>query len=154
MGRRFEGILIASDFDRTLTDPLGRVPERNLEALRMFMEEGGRFSVASGRSVPMFRSKKPLFESNAPSILFNGAACYDFDRECLVFGTPLPRLDGLIAEAMKRYPLKNCELQGIKRHCVFRIDRERSDAFRSLGVKLYDIPYEKISDPMYTEAVN
>ena len=113
---RFDGILIASDFDRTLTDPNGNVPKRNLDALRFFMEEGGRFSVASGRSVPMFRQKTALFASNAPAILFNGAACYDFQAEKLVFGTPLPRMEALIDEILKRYPLKNCELQGVGGH--------------------------------------
>ncbi len=146
---RFDGILIASDFDRTLTDPAGIVPDANREALRRFMDEGGRFSVASGRSVPMFRCKRTLFESNAPTILFNGAACYDFEAERVVFGTPLPRMDELIAEALRRYPLKNCELQGIDRHCTFLIEQERIDMFCSLGVELYDKPYAEVDDPMY-----
>lgn len=146
---KFDGILIASDFDRTLTDPAGFVPTRNLDALRFFMEEGGRFSIASGRSVPMFRPKMSLYESNAPAILYNGAACWDPVGERIVFGTPLPRMDTLIEEILKRYPFPNCELQGIDRHCIFRLDREREKMFRETGVRLYDRPYREIGDPMY-----
>ncbi|MBR5043930.1 MAG: HAD hydrolase family protein, partial [Clostridia bacterium] len=71
---RYDGILIVSDFDRTMTDETGAVPERNREAIARFMAEGGRFTVATGRSVPMFRKKNALFESNAPAIAFNGGA--------------------------------------------------------------------------------
>lgn len=146
---RYDGILIASDFDHTLTDVYGAVPKRNRDAIRMFMAEGGRFTVASGRSVPMFRQKRALFESNAPTILFNGGACYDFEKERVVFGYPLPDLEHLIPEILSRYPLKNCEVQGSAMHCVFRIDRERTQMFSELGVRLSDKPYAEIDDPMY-----
>ena len=146
---RYDGILLASDFDRTLTDPAGNVPKKNREAIRSFMEQGGRFTVASGRSVPMFRCKRALFESNAPTILYNGAVCYDFDAERVVFGTPLPDMGGLIRTILERYPLKNVETQAIEKHCAFLIEPERREMFRTLGVELYAQPYEQISDPMY-----
>lgn len=146
---RYDGILLASDFDRTLTDPSGRVPQTNLDAIRSFMEQGGRFTVATGRSVPMFRCKLPLYTANAPTILYNGAVCYDFDGERVVFGSPLPDLGPLIDILLKTYPLKNVETQGIEKHCAFVIEQERIDMFRSLGVELYDRPYEQVKDPMY-----
>ena len=146
---RYDGILIVSDFDRTMTDETGAVPERNREAIARFMAEGGRFTVATGRSVPMFRKKNALFESNAPSIAFNGGACYDFETERTVFGYPLPRLDKIVAEAMRRYPLKNCEVQGTDFHCEFKIDSERTAMFRELGVEMTEKPYSAVTEPMY-----
>ncbi len=146
---RYDGILIVSDFDRTMTDASGAVPERNRAAIKAFMAEGGRFTVATGRSVPMFRQKNALFESNAPAIVFNGGACYDFETERTVFGYPLPRLDTIIAEALRRYPLKNCEVQGCGFHCEFRIDTEREEMFRSLGVEMTEKPYDQVNEPMY-----
>ena len=47
---KFEGLLLASDFDDTLYGLDLRVPERNLEALEYFIREGGRFSVSTGRA--------------------------------------------------------------------------------------------------------
>ncbi len=74
----FSDVLLTVDFDRTLTDPAGQVPQRNLTAIRYFMENGGRFTVNSGRSMMTYG---PLFDTlpvNAPQLLYNGcAACQD-----------------------------------------------------------------------------
>ena len=43
---KFDGLLLASDFDDTLYGLDLRIPERNLEAIRYFTGEGGRFAVA------------------------------------------------------------------------------------------------------------
>ena len=68
---RFSDVLLASDFDHTLTDMSGQIPARNLEAIAAFQAEGGIFTVASGRSIPMFRKKAALVPVNAP--YFDGA---------------------------------------------------------------------------------
>ena len=47
---KFDGLLLASDFDDTLYGLDLRIPERNLEAIRYFTGEGGRFAVATGRA--------------------------------------------------------------------------------------------------------
>ena len=51
----FSDILLTVDFDRTLTAPDSTIPERNLEAIRYFIENGGAFTVNTGRSLPMTR---------------------------------------------------------------------------------------------------
>ena len=50
---QFSDVLLTVDYDRTLTAPDSTIPERNLEAIRYFMENGGAFTVNTGRSVPM-----------------------------------------------------------------------------------------------------
>ena len=40
----FSDVLLTVDYDRTLTDPDARIPQRNLEAIRYFMENGGAFT--------------------------------------------------------------------------------------------------------------
>ena len=49
----FSDILLTVDYDRTLTAPDSTIPERNLEAIRFFIDNGGIFTVNTGRSVPM-----------------------------------------------------------------------------------------------------
>ena len=49
----FSDVLLTVDFDRTLTAPDSSIPQRNLEAIAWFMENGGAFTVNTGRSVPM-----------------------------------------------------------------------------------------------------
>ena len=74
---KFSDVLLTVDYDRTLTAPDSSIPERNLEAIRYFMENGGAFTVNTGRSMPMtqvFRGRVPV---NAPLLLYNGSAAYD-----------------------------------------------------------------------------
>ena len=42
------------------------------------MAEGGTFSIATGRALPSFEIVRPGLPMNGPTILFNGAAIYDF----------------------------------------------------------------------------
>lgn len=39
---KFSDVLLTVDYDRTLTAPDSSIPERNLEAIRYFMENDGR----------------------------------------------------------------------------------------------------------------
>ena len=87
---KFDGVLLLSDFDNTLVyteDVLvsgGNLPplsHANREAIQYFMAQGGIFSVATGRALPSFAPIAPTLPMNGPTILFNGAALYDFARE-------------------------------------------------------------------------
>ena len=73
----FSDILLTVDFDRTLTAPDSTIPRRNLEAIAWFMENGGAFTVNTGRSIPMARHFLEKFRVNAPLLLYNGSAAYD-----------------------------------------------------------------------------
>ena len=84
---KFDGVLIASDYDNTITytegallrgEELPPVPDANRQAMEYFMAEGGIFSVATGRALPAFVPIAPTIPMNGPTILFNGAAIYDF----------------------------------------------------------------------------
>ena len=74
----YSDVLLTVDFDRTLTAPDSTIPERNLEAIRYFMENGGVFTVNTGRSLPMSErniiGKVPV---NAPLLLYNGSGDFD-----------------------------------------------------------------------------
>ena len=75
---KFDGVLLISDFDDTLCGQTYRIPERNLRALDYFMGEGGRFTVATGRAHRTFAPYYHLLPINAPVVLSNGAAIFDF----------------------------------------------------------------------------
>ena len=65
----FSDVLLTVDYDRTLTAPDSTIPERNLEAIRYFMANGGAFTVNTGRSVPMIQSFRDIVPVNAPLLL-------------------------------------------------------------------------------------
>ena len=68
---KFDGLLLASDFDDTLYDLDLRIPERNLEAIGYFTGQGGRFTVATGRAHRTFAPYAHLVPMNAPAVLSN-----------------------------------------------------------------------------------
>lgn len=87
---RFDGVLLVSDFDNTLlyTDAAlhgeGACPTmsaRNVENIRRFMAEGGRFAVATGRAMGAYRPYDAMVPTNAPAIVDNGAAIYDYESQ-------------------------------------------------------------------------
>ena len=87
---KFDGLLLASDFDDTLYGLNLRIPERNLEAIRYFIREGGYFVMATGRAHRTFAPYAPLVPMNAPAVLSNGAAIYDFQADKMLEQTHLP----------------------------------------------------------------
>ncbi len=87
---KFDGVLLVSDFDGTLYGSRHEIGERNIQALRYFMEQGGQFTVATGRVRRIFRDYVREVPMNAPIILANGAALYDFGRDEMLEQTFLP----------------------------------------------------------------
>ena len=96
---KFNGVLIASDFDNTLVftesalkglEPMPELLPENREAIEYFMAEGGIFSIATGRALPSFESVRQGLPMNGPTILFNGAAIYDFQQKEYLYTAFLP----------------------------------------------------------------
>ena len=78
---RFDGWLLAADFDNTLRREGvgGPVPEANLSAAAEFMALGGRFTLATGRDPRSFQHIRPLLALNAPAVVSNGAVILEPD---------------------------------------------------------------------------
>lgn len=84
---KFDRVLLASDFDNTLVytqgalergEDIPTVGARDRAALMYFMENGGRFAVSTGRALPAFVEHAKGIPMNAPCVIANGAAIYDF----------------------------------------------------------------------------
>ena len=122
---KFDSVLLASDFDNTILNterprrtgcPVPPISRRNLDALRHFMEHGGRFAVATGRALPAFRMFADQVPMNAPAVVCNGAALYDFQVEAYLETVELPEqirqqgqslLDRFPTAAIEAYHLDN-----------------------------------------------
>ena len=96
---KFTGVLIASDFDNTLIytenalkglEPMPELLPENREAIEYFMAQGGTFSIATGRALPSFNGVRQGLPMNGPTILFNGAAIYDFQKNEYLYTAFLP----------------------------------------------------------------
>lgn len=77
--KKFQGVLLASDFDGTLIDEDGNILQEDLDAVRGFINRGGVFTVATGRARRAFLKEYPRLTLNAPAVISNGAVIYDFE---------------------------------------------------------------------------
>ena len=125
----FDKVLLTVDYDRTLTAPDSTIPERNLEAIRYFIENGGAFTVNTGRSLPMtkvFRDKVPV---NAPLLLYNGSAAYDSEQKQIMNVALIPlEQAATIRRTMELFPDMTVEIQGLDAHYIFE-ENEAWDDF-------------------------
>lgn len=89
---KFDGVLLYTDYDDTLYNQHLTVSEENHRAIRYFMQEGGRFSIATGRAKRTFapQIEKEHLEFNAPVVVSNGAGIYDFQAGRYVKESQLP----------------------------------------------------------------
>ena len=111
----FSDVLLTVDFDRTMTGPDSKIPQRNLDAVAFFMENGGTFTINTGRSVSSFRKHLDNVPVNAPILLYNGSARWEKGHL-----THMKLLDMDLWETVeavqKEFPGMNLEIQGVEAH--------------------------------------
>lgn len=116
----FSDVLLTVDFDRTLTARDSSIPQRNLEAIAYFIENGGAFTINTGRSLPMcapFLGKIPL---SAPLLLYNGAAAYDSRKSAFTIEHTIPVNQGdMVREILSLLQGEILEIQGKDAHYTF-----------------------------------
>ena len=116
----YSDILLTVDFDRTLTAPDSTIPQRNIEAIQYFIENGGAFTVNTGRSLPMARAFIGKVPVNAPLLLYTGAVAYDVEKEEIAFLHEI-QLDmwDTVKELMEMFPELTVEGQALDKHYDF-----------------------------------
>lgn len=120
----FSDVLLTVDHDRTLTAPDSTIPARNMEAIRYFMDNGGTFTMNTGRSVPMsLHNILGIVPHNAPLLLYNGSAAYDEQTGKFTRFAPID-LDPtqVLPELQVRFPQLHVEVQGVDAHYLVHQD--------------------------------
>ena len=94
---KYDGILICTDLDGTLSDKNGIISKENAEAIRYFKANGGKFTLSTGRSAPFFMGDNTVFTRsgleflpNVPVVTHNGASVFDFEKMEYIYSVPLP----------------------------------------------------------------
>lgn len=77
----YERYLLLSDMDGTLIGSNFKISEKNFNAISYFIEHGGNFGVATGRTKYSIRPYIGKLKLNGPCILYNGALVYDFEKD-------------------------------------------------------------------------
>lgn len=89
MKKPLEGLLMVSDMDGTLLDDDKKISQENLKAIRWFMEQGGTFSIASGRSASSVWHYLDEIGLTAPIICCNGGGIYDYASQKFLWNAPV-----------------------------------------------------------------
>lgn len=92
----FERAILISDIDGTLLYD-GIIPNANLKAIEYFKNEGGLFTVATGRGVVAAQETYSLLKYNAPCAVFQGGSVYDYETGKFLFKDILDNNDKLAA---------------------------------------------------------
>ena len=81
---KFDGIIIATDFDGTLYCN-NKISEKNLAAISYFQSEGGKFTICSGRPYEFLRDFEPRLPINTYAITTNGACIIDITTDEILY---------------------------------------------------------------------
>lgn len=112
----FQGCLLACDIDGTLMSD-NVIPPKNLEKIAFFMEQGGMFSLSTGRACcavgPVLRQLREF----SPSVVENGGVVYDFSKRSVVMDWKLSKA----AHAFAKEIYENYPSIGIEIHLADRV---------------------------------
>ncbi|HWP51881.1 MAG TPA: HAD-IIB family hydrolase [Clostridia bacterium] len=89
--KKFDGFCLFSDMDGTLITDKFEIPQKNIEALQYFTDNGGHFALATGRGLHSTTvDLQKMLPVNMPCVMLNGGLIYDFGRQKSLNADVLP----------------------------------------------------------------
>ena len=138
----FKNVLLASDFDGTLKNDEGVITDDVKAAIADFMNQGGNFTVCTGRIFQGFHLYNPEY-INAPVLLGNGAMAYDYENNEVIFNDAIGE-EGLpaIKDVLSEFPDICIEFYNIDCVCAVNLNEHFEHHFTS-----QDINFQTIEKP-------
>lgn len=124
--------IFLSDIDGTLLRADAPLTEEVVESACAFRERGGLLSVCTGRSLPAVRKVAERIGVNAPSIIYGGAAIYDFQKNEYLY-TQSFRWDIMQAVNAVLQAYDDISMQVFTREAVYVL--RRNHRLNTLGVR-------------------
>lgn len=127
----FSDVLLTVDFDRTFSACDSTVPQRNLDAVRYFTDNGGAFTINTGRSAVNFAKYLDL-PVNAPFLLCNGAAAYENGKtsQCVTIDVDMWEM---INTLHGLFPSLELEIHGVDCHYLVEPTEKVLKMYENLG---------------------
>lgn len=149
----FDGYLIISDIDGTLLDN-GYLPERNCEKIRYFTENGGIFSLSTGRAVKAVSSVTDKIGNISPSIFANGAMIYDLSEKKVLFEDNISFEGHKFTEnIIKKYPEIGLEIHSADKIFAFNKTSENSDHEKYEGFESETADFKYVDGLSWTKVI-
>lgn len=118
--------LIVSDIDGTLNDKKMNLPQNNKDAIARYVDNGGNFTLCSGRNLQSLSIHYNKLNIKTPAIILNGAGIYDFKKDELLSFSPITNEgEDIILDLFKKYRSVQLTVYGtdklylVKRSCVY-----------------------------------
>ncbi len=142
---KFDNVLILTDFDGTFANDKGEITADNIEMISYFTQNGGLFSVSTGRTYQGFHKYSPEY-INAPVLLANGAMAYDYEKSEPVFFDGLKE-EGISAveKLLKEFPDIAVEMYPFNKTFAINLSDSTHRHFSSQGIE-----YEVCNEPAET----
>lgn len=83
-------VILLSDMDGTLLNSKKEISDTDRKAIEHFTSLGGRFTVATGRTIQSFTQFVEILGLREPVIMYNGAAIHDYVSGETLYTHPLP----------------------------------------------------------------
>lgn len=149
----FEGCLLASDIDGTLMEN-GYINPKNVEKIDFFINEGGMFSIATGRAVGGISDVRNALNKFSPSVVANGCIIYDYSNSKFLYQTIIPVSDHKFAEFIVNNKFK----VGAEIHCgleAFTVKRTENTTIHQNYEKFEaaDITFKEVDKYDWNKAV-
>lgn len=83
-------VIILSDMDGTLLNSKKQISGTDREAIDKFTAMGGKFTVATGRTLQSFEQYRSMIDLPMPVVMYNGGGIYDYVNEKMLYSRFLP----------------------------------------------------------------
>lgn len=121
-----------SDIDGTLLRADAPLTKKVVDAARAYTDRGGLLAVCTGRSLPAVLKVAEEIGVNAPSIIYGGAAIYDFQKKQYLYAQPFQR-DIMQAVRSVLAAFNDISMQVFTKEDVYVLRRNRR--LNELGVR-------------------
>ena len=139
--KKFSGILFCTDIDGTLTDFQGRLSDENCRSIKYFQENGGLFTVATGRRAAHLEQYRTLFWPTTYLITLNGSVIAHPDGEAFKELPLGPEAVGAVGKMTEEYPFLK-EIHFHMPHRSARYDGSGYEVFKKqLDEPVYDVVF-------------
>ena len=139
----FSGYIIVSDMDGTLLNSKGKLSDENINAIKYFVNNGGKFTLATGRMLPSVKRHVNKINVNLPVIIYNGVKVYDCNNDEVIWERYLEENKKRIVQDIKKNnPNLGIEIYSEEVVYIFQSCKQ-TERFKNLG---YDVVYEVNDD--------
>lgn len=149
----FDGYLLVSDMDGTLLNSKGKLSEENKKAIEYFVDNGGQFTLATGRMLPSIKRHIHKMKVTLPVIMYNGTKVYDFNSDEVIWEKFLEEERKEIVKVVNKVNHNiGIEIYSNEQVYIYQVCK-RTERFSKLG---YDVIYnvdDSIWNKKWTKAL-